>query len=321
MNIFISHSSQDAKFGEALVDLLIGIGVSSNDIIFTSNDVYGIPNGSNIFDWLKEKIEEKPYVIYLLSPNYYKSVACLNEMGAAWIVENEHSLIFTPNFDLSSPEFLNGAIDPRQIGFYINNELRLNDFIDSIRKHFPISNKSSLISQKIQKFNQTISPLFEHKKLEPKDNLKYLKKKPVEIDSSTSIQLRSGNSNNEAISKFFNDLENNKLKDEEVLLAKYIVQTDRYKLLTGWQIGEELTRIKEWESINYLNDRLSSNYEKLLSRLEIKKLVKVSALTTHGNPKELKVEPELATELIENEELVTKLFKTVAMKNQDPLPF
>ncbi len=47
----------------------------------------------NIFKWLKGRISEKPFVIYLLSPEYFSSVACLNEMGAAWVVENQHVAI------------------------------------------------------------------------------------------------------------------------------------------------------------------------------------------------------------------------------------
>ena len=77
MKLFLSHSSKDVDYGNALVDLLISIGVKSDKIIFTSNVAHGIPIGENIFQWLKEEIEEKPFVIYLLSPNYYKSVACL----------------------------------------------------------------------------------------------------------------------------------------------------------------------------------------------------------------------------------------------------
>jgi hypothetical protein len=78
MKIFISHSSKNANYGNALVQLLTGIGIKSEQIIFTSNSAFGIPIGQNIFNWLKDRINEKPYVIYLLSPEYYSSVACLN---------------------------------------------------------------------------------------------------------------------------------------------------------------------------------------------------------------------------------------------------
>ncbi len=89
MKIFISHSSRNKFYGEKLVDLLKSVGVKENEIIFTSNAAYGIPVGQNIFNWLKSQITEKPFVIYLLSEEYYQSIACLNEMGAAWIIENK----------------------------------------------------------------------------------------------------------------------------------------------------------------------------------------------------------------------------------------
>ena len=104
MKIFISHSSKNKSYGQALVNLMISLGINSDKIIFTSNVAHGIPIGNNIFNWLKSQISDKPYVIYLLSPEYYQSIACLNEMGAAWVIENEHSMIFTPNFDLNLDE-------------------------------------------------------------------------------------------------------------------------------------------------------------------------------------------------------------------------
>lgn len=119
MKIFISHSSKNKIFGEALVDFLRNIGIKDSEIIFTSNVAYGIPVGQNIFNWLKSQITEKPFVIYLLSEEYYQSIACLNEMGAAWIIENEHAAIFTPNFNLSSKEFQSGALDPRELDFIL----------------------------------------------------------------------------------------------------------------------------------------------------------------------------------------------------------
>ena len=50
MKIFISHSSENADYGLALVDLLTGIGVPRDKIIFTSDTSYGIPTGENIFN-------------------------------------------------------------------------------------------------------------------------------------------------------------------------------------------------------------------------------------------------------------------------------
>ncbi|MGQ7869610.1 toll/interleukin-1 receptor domain-containing protein [Sunxiuqinia sp. sy24] len=324
MKIFISHSSQNADYGNYLVDLLISIGVNSGEIIFTSNDAYGIPTGNNIFQWLKERIVEKPYVIYLLSPSYYKSVACLNEMGAAWVVENDHAMIFTPNFNLQSPEFLNGAIDPREIGFFINNESRIISFIDSLREFFNVTQNNALINQKVKHFLTSIANLNDQLNneihpvpvslIEQKDT-----EQPNKIVEETPKRIIKKNSYN---SRFFKDLEKGKLKEEEIILAKYIIDRNRFKLLAGWQLSEEIEKIKVWEDVNELNDKLSSNYESILTRLEVKNLIEVSALTSHGNPKEFELISEFSNELIDSEEMVTELFEKIATDNRkEELPF
>jgi hypothetical protein len=157
MKIFISHSSKNKFYGDKLVDLLRNVGVKENQLIYTSNTAYGIPVGQNIFNWLKSQITEKPFVIYLLSEEYYQSIACLNEMGAAWIIENKHAAIFTPNFNLSSKEFQSGALDPREIGFYISDEERILSFLQLISEDFEISKSHIIISQSIKKFTTEIN--------------------------------------------------------------------------------------------------------------------------------------------------------------------
>lgn len=136
--IFISHSSKDAAYGQILVDLLKYIGLKREQIIFTSNPMYGIPINENIFDYLKSQLKNKMYVLYLLSDNYYSSVACLNEMGATWIVQNEYTPIFTPNFDFQNLNFLEGAIDPRQMGFSIDNKQRIIQFKNIVLDKFKL---------------------------------------------------------------------------------------------------------------------------------------------------------------------------------------
>lgn len=132
MKIFISHSSKDAHYGKALVELLTSLGIAHDSITFTSDSAYGIPSGQNIFNWLKGRISERPFVIYLRSPSYYSSVACLNEMGAAWMIESEHISIFTPDFDLNTPEFRDGVLDPREMGFRLNDRDRVIQFAEQI---------------------------------------------------------------------------------------------------------------------------------------------------------------------------------------------
>lgn len=175
MKIFISHSSRNKNYGNLIVELLRNLGIKENEILFTSNVAYGIPVGQNIFHWLKSQIEEKPFVIYLLSEQYYESIACLNEMGAAWIIENDHAAIFTPDFNLSSKEFQSGALNPREIGFYVNDKERVLSFIQLLSKHFELSNNAILISQSVEKFIKAIG------EIKPESTTKIQPTKTVEL--------------------------------------------------------------------------------------------------------------------------------------------
>lgn len=53
--VFISHSSSDKIYGDALIFLLKGLGLSKSQLLYTSNDVYGIPLGKNIFQYFERK--------------------------------------------------------------------------------------------------------------------------------------------------------------------------------------------------------------------------------------------------------------------------
>jgi len=312
MKIFISHSSKNADYGNALVNLLTGVGISGDQIIFTSNDAYGIPIGQNIFNWLKNQINEKPYVLYLLSPEYYTSVACLNEMGAAWVIENKHTMIFTPNFKLDSYEFQNGAIDPREIGFFINNSDKVIAFIDSLRVDYNITKNQVLINQKITEFIESIK-LFESIEIKPT--------KKIILKESQDIKPVNGNPIKENVktpkkyegkSKFFTDLMNNNLKDEEIILIHYILDAAKFKLFTGWQEHIELENIKVWEDVNGINNTLSTNYESVLRRFAMKKLTFVSAVTSGNNPKEVQITEELQNDLLSlPDEINSKILEVI----------
>lgn len=324
MKIFISHSSNNADYGNALVDLLITIGVKSEKIIFTSNDAHGIPIGKNIFQWLREQIKEKPFIIYLLSPSYYRSVACLNEMGAAWIVENEHAMIFTPSFNLQSPYFINGAIDPREIGFFINNESRIISFIDSLKELFNITANNAFINQKVKHFLSVIKNYDDKdhlkKELQTSNKVPIITTEVEKTKENSDKELKSITKKNSSNSRFFKDLESGKLKDEEIVLAKYILDRNQFKLLAGWQMSEEIKKIKVWEDINELDDMLSQSYESILTRFEVKGLIKVSAVTSFDNPKEYELINEFANELIDSEELISEYFDKIAINNKKEEP-
>ncbi|SHM06966.1 toll/interleukin-1 receptor domain-containing protein [Chryseobacterium polytrichastri] len=325
MKIFISHSSKNKDFGNLLVDLLRSLGIKENEIIFTSNTGYGIPISQNIFHWLKAQITDSPFVIYLLSEEYYKSVACLNEMGAAWIIENEHAAIFTPNFNLSSKEFQGGALDPREIGFYINDEERILSFIQLISKKFEISTNAVLINQHIRRFLEQIKNIDTSKITSSNVQVYDSKTKNREIETQKNKVSNSESNNllivnpkitNESLySKFIELILNKKMKDDEILLLYYVIETGRSKLMTGWQEDNEIKNIVEWEKINDIKDLLSKNYSSVIKRFELRGFTEVSAITSSNNPKELKLKDEIFSQILDLSPEINNIISEVVKNN------
>ena len=294
MNIFISHSSKDKKYGDALVQLLQDIGISPNDIIFTSNSGYGIPKGQNIFKWLKNRLKEKSFIIYLLSDNYYSSIACLNEMGAAWIIENDHLVMFASGFNPSNKKFFEGAIDPREMGVFMDNKQDIIDFVEIITDKLDIKTRQVVVHQAISKYMKSIDNIIGN----------ITEEKHVVDSEYTKISKGIGNTNgddvileqkeivdlisldNSTSTTFFDDILKGKLSDEELLLIKYMNDTGKITLGDRWMASQEIENISNWEDIKTLNSKLSNSYKMALRKLKIRKYVKVHKETEYGNPKE-----------------------------------
>lgn len=116
--IFISHSSKDKPYVEKIVEFLEDIGLGESQIFCSSVHGYGIPLSENIYDFLRGQFEDNNiHVIFVLSENYYQSVASLNEMGAAWVLRNRYTSILLPGFNYSE---IAGAIDPRDIALKLD---------------------------------------------------------------------------------------------------------------------------------------------------------------------------------------------------------
>ena len=88
--VFISHASADEQVVSLFVDHILqaGCGVQAGDIVYTSREDTGVVNGDDIPSAIKDGIRECAVFIMMVSDNYRNSEVCLNEMGAAWMVEN-----------------------------------------------------------------------------------------------------------------------------------------------------------------------------------------------------------------------------------------
>lgn len=120
--IFISHKSSDKKYGDALRDFIIGLGVNNNQLIYTSHPLHKIPMDKNIYDYLRENINSEIFMIILWSDDYLLSPACLNEMGAAWVTQSDYTNIYVPNFSFGNPKYHECAVDTQKMGAVLNGD-------------------------------------------------------------------------------------------------------------------------------------------------------------------------------------------------------
>ena len=90
VSIFISHSNQDEKLVTAFIEkiLNLGLGISRENIFYTSAKDTAPRSGEDFKKSIKNKIIEATAIIQIITENYRKSEICLNEMGAAWVLSD-----------------------------------------------------------------------------------------------------------------------------------------------------------------------------------------------------------------------------------------
>lgn len=116
--VFISHSSKDKEFAEALVVLLEDLGMDSSSVFCSSVDGYGIGLSQDIFDTLRSLFKEHElFVIFIHSPRYYLSTVSLNEMGAAWVLKTDFCSILTSDMNFRD---MTGVINDKSISIKVD---------------------------------------------------------------------------------------------------------------------------------------------------------------------------------------------------------
>ena len=147
--IFISHSSKNKDQVAKIADLLRSINLSPRrDIFCSSLPGYGIPNGANIFDFLRERfLNYDLHIIFVHSPEYYESPVSLNEMGAAWVLRANATSLLLPGFDFSG---MKGVIGSECIAIKLDGDRsevkdRLNQLRRELESEFDISDNEDII--------------------------------------------------------------------------------------------------------------------------------------------------------------------------------
>lgn len=139
--VFISHATSDMVYVKPLTELLEDIGLTEEQIVCSSVPGYGIPLGEDIYDWLLKQFRGCDlHVLFILSNNYYGSAACLNEMGAAWVLRTQYDSILLPGFEFRD---IKGAVNPNQISIKLDGDERgleqyLNELKDKLVTEFSL---------------------------------------------------------------------------------------------------------------------------------------------------------------------------------------
>lgn len=129
--LFISHASANEEIVTGLVEMLRTIGFNKKNLFCSSVPGYDIPEGEDIYDFLQDKlIGYDLFVIFVLSESYYKSAACLNEMGAAWVLKANYSTIILPGFNIPD---IKGAVNPRKRAVVMEDTKRVKGKLTQLK--------------------------------------------------------------------------------------------------------------------------------------------------------------------------------------------
>lgn len=121
--ILLSHSSSDKRFGDALEELFVGLGLKNEQLIYTSHPLHKIPLDMNIYEFLRLAFDRNVFMIILWSNEYLESPACLNEMGAAWVMHSDYTNLYVPSFDFKNPKYYQCAVDKNKMGAILDGSV------------------------------------------------------------------------------------------------------------------------------------------------------------------------------------------------------
>ena len=205
---FISHSSKDKAFVEALVELLESIGFDESNLFCSSIDGYGIGLGEDIFDTLKRLfLEHELYVLFVHSPRYYNSTISMNEMGAAWVLRANYYSMLTKDMNYND---MSGVVNSNSIAIKVDSDdakARLTELKDKLCAAFSFKDISGT---------------------------KWERKRDKFLEAVTSIDVSSNKTNSSnSVDEEYKRLQIEKMKKEANEQKKAIIRSEIINRLAG----------------------------------------------------------------------------------------
>lgn len=189
--IFISHSSKDKEYGQAIFNFLSEIGLK-NRIFFSSDVDKSVPVNQDIFQYLEEQIHEDAYMLFLLSEHFYDSIACMNEMGAAWGKKNIYALIVVPGFDIKNNKVQESAVNPRQMSICLDDAPRMKQLTTDILNHFSMQADEEIINTQCEKYLQEIDRIKKIPDIKMQNDLANIERELKKTPLNPQLYLKRG---------------------------------------------------------------------------------------------------------------------------------
>lgn len=127
--LFVSHAARDEALVEEVVELLqVGIGIHPDDVFCSSLPGMGIPTGKDFVEYIKSKVQNPELVLLVLSPEFFKSQFCNNEVGASWALSIPIYPILVPPIGYGD---LKGVLAGKQAA-KLDDKEKLNDLRDDL---------------------------------------------------------------------------------------------------------------------------------------------------------------------------------------------
>ena len=150
VSIFISHSSKDAKVIKSFTDkiLQLALKINRDDIFCTSIEECSIVSGEDFRKVIKEKLQNATHVVQIITWDYKKSEVCMNEMGAAWVLNSKVKPFIIDPVDYESVGFINS---PNQL-LKLNQKQDLLKFIDEMKNDLITITSHTEVDRHIEDF-------------------------------------------------------------------------------------------------------------------------------------------------------------------------
>lgn len=155
--IFISHSSNDKDVVDLFKKFILnaGLGILDSDIAYTSAPETGVPTGNSIPQYIKDNIKSSDFVFFIISENYRRSEVCLNEMGAAWILDKNVKPLLLSDVSFTSVGWLYQV----SLCAKISDAERLDELRDEFIESYEDIPKTSVWNRNKNEFLQSIAAL------------------------------------------------------------------------------------------------------------------------------------------------------------------